>query len=108
MMKQDKVAYATKEGNDRPPPNVMCKVSPKPHTLRRNMHTADYGKTYFHFNSDFSGDIVITQRYGISGEREMKVDGRSLINFVIEYAIKPRLMGWFETLPIWDKINELR
>lgn len=51
------------------------------------MHTATCGKTNFNFNSDLSGDVVITNDAGTT----IMVPGGDLVAFVAEYVRQQRI-----------------
>jgi hypothetical protein len=60
------------------------------------MHSLDVGNGYtFHFNSDFSGDIIITH----PNKKEYKINGNALITFA-QYTLTDKLIEYLENFGI--------
>jgi predicted butyrate kinase (DUF1464 family) len=64
------------------------------------MHTWDKETYTFHFNSDFSGNIII--KNAIMDE-ELNIDGDILLEFIAENFIRPNKIGKIEQLE-WKKL----
>jgi len=61
------------------------------------MHSFDAGNGYrFHFNSDYSGDIIITH----PDKEEYKIDGDAFMTFA-RYALTDELVEYLAKF--WDK-----
>jgi len=60
------------------------------------MHSFDAGNGYtFHFNSDYSGDIIITH----SDKEEYEIDGDALMAFA-QYTLTDKLIEYLENFGI--------
>lgn len=66
------------------------------------MHTykSDNG-TIFNFNSDFSGEVIITN----SKKESIEVNGDDILEFVSEEFIKQKIISSIEQMSILDSLN---
>lgn len=55
------------------------------------MHTYESHSIRFHFNSDFSGDVLI-----VSPTENVNIPGKAILDFVIEKHMKPTLIAGIE------------
>lgn len=64
------------------------------------MHTLEYAKTTFNFNSDLSGDVRIVTANG----GEIEVPGYDLVCFVAEYVRRQRIYE-IESMHVHEVLN---
>ena len=70
------------------------------------MHTFMTDNVIFHYNSDFSGNVIVTDKKSLLGDT-MEIPAQDFLKFVADAYVRPKLITCIEQTPAEDLLINL-
>jgi len=70
------------------------------------MHTFMTDNVIFHYNSDFSGNVVVTYRKALLSDT-IEIPAQDFLKFVADAYVRPKLISCIEQTPAEDLLINL-